>query len=199
MHAVIVDGDVSYPATSGKRLRTLHLMLRLAERHRLTYIGRVTAATAKTKEARQFLGDHGIETILVDDPLPAKSGLAFHGRLAANLLLSDLPYSIASHRSLPMRRASVFAVRFVPAMVPTTYERVSGASQSGRGTADRWPGPNRSPARTPPLRSQGTPRGQTTNDRPRHSWPDRHSARPAPNRNSSSPPRQPRGELPRVR
>ena len=32
MHAVIIDGDVSYPPTSGKRLRTLHLMLRLAKR-----------------------------------------------------------------------------------------------------------------------------------------------------------------------
>src|SRR5437764_6305133 len=39
-HAVIVDADVSYPATSGKRLRTLHLMLRLAKRHRVTYIDR---------------------------------------------------------------------------------------------------------------------------------------------------------------
>ena len=36
MHVVIVDGDVSYPATSGKRLRTLNLMLQVAKRHRIT-------------------------------------------------------------------------------------------------------------------------------------------------------------------
>src|SRR6185369_5568963 len=29
----------------------------------------------------------------------------FGGRLAANLLLSDLPYSVASHQSQPMRQA----------------------------------------------------------------------------------------------
>jgi glycosyltransferase involved in cell wall biosynthesis len=104
MHAVIVDGDVSYPATSGKRLRTLHLMLRLARRHRLTYIGRCAASGPQAVQAREFLGDHGIETILVDDPVPQKSGLAFYGRLALNLL-SELPYSVASHQSRPMRQA----------------------------------------------------------------------------------------------
>ena len=43
MKVVIVDGDVSYPATSGKRLRTLNLMLRLADRHQITYLGRCAA------------------------------------------------------------------------------------------------------------------------------------------------------------
>ena len=44
MKVVIIDGDVSYPATSGKRLRTLHLMLRAAARHQITYVGRVEPA-----------------------------------------------------------------------------------------------------------------------------------------------------------
>jgi polysaccharide biosynthesis protein PslH len=105
MHAVIVDGDVSYPPTSGKRLRTLHLMLRLARRHRVTYIGRCDVRLPQADEARRYLGDHGIETVLVDHPLPSKSGPGFYGRLASNLLLSELPYSFASHRSLPMCQA----------------------------------------------------------------------------------------------
>jgi glycosyltransferase involved in cell wall biosynthesis len=103
MHAVIVDGDVSYPPTSGKRLRTLHLMQRLAQRHKVTYIARCDGRKAETAEARQYLGDRGIETILVDHPVPQKRGLAFLGRLAGNLL-SPLPYAVASHQSLPMRR-----------------------------------------------------------------------------------------------
>src|SRR5205085_1969204 len=82
MHAVIVDGDVSYPATSGKRLRTLHLMLRLARRHRLTYIGRCDVSRPEARQAREFLTGHGIETILVNHPVPHKTGLAFYGRLA---------------------------------------------------------------------------------------------------------------------
>src|SRR5438270_13382814 len=82
MHAVIVDADVSYPPTSGKRLRTLHLMLRLAKRHRVTYIGRGDATQPEVAEARRFLGERDIETLIVDHPVPQKKGLAFYGRLA---------------------------------------------------------------------------------------------------------------------
>jgi glycosyltransferase involved in cell wall biosynthesis len=105
MDVVIVDGDVSYPATSGKRLRTLNLMLRLARSHRLTYIARCHHR-AEAGVAREFLGDHGIEPILIDDPAPCKAGLSFYTRLAANLL-SPVPYCVASHQSEPMRRAVV--------------------------------------------------------------------------------------------
>jgi glycosyltransferase involved in cell wall biosynthesis len=107
MHAVIVDGDVSYPATSGKRLRTLNLMLRLARRHRITYIARGQGDRAETQQARAYLGDHGIQAVIVDDPLPKKSGPSFYLRLAANLL-SPLPYSVASHVR-PRMRAAVAA------------------------------------------------------------------------------------------
>lgn len=104
MHVVIVDGDVSYPPSSGKRLRTLHLMLRLARRHRLTYIARAHNGVKEIRQARDFLSDHGIEPILLDDPLPCKQGLGFYTRLACNLL-SPLPYSAASHHSARMREA----------------------------------------------------------------------------------------------
>jgi glycosyltransferase involved in cell wall biosynthesis len=98
MHATIVDGDVSYPPSSGKRLRTLNLMLRLARRHRITYIARAPNDARANREAAAFLGDHGVEPLLVVDPLPKKKGIGFYARLAGNLL-SPLPYSVASHRS----------------------------------------------------------------------------------------------------
>jgi glycosyltransferase involved in cell wall biosynthesis len=104
MHAAIIDGDVSYPATSGKRLRTLNLMLRLAGRHRITYLARGQGDLAQNREATAFLRDHGIDARIVDDPLPPKKGAAFCARLAANLL-SPLPYSVASHRSEKFRAA----------------------------------------------------------------------------------------------
>jgi glycosyltransferase involved in cell wall biosynthesis len=107
MHAVIVDGDVSYPATSGKRLRTLNLMLRLAQRHRVTYLARGQGDPAQTRQAHEFLSDHHIQPVLVDDPLPKKSGPGFYLRLAANLL-SPLPYSVATHIR-PRMRAAVAA------------------------------------------------------------------------------------------
>jgi glycosyltransferase involved in cell wall biosynthesis len=107
MNAVIVDGDVSYPATSGKRLRTLNLMLRLARRHHITYIARGQGNPAESHKAREYLGDHGIRAVIVDDPLPKKSGPGLYLRLAANLL-SPLPYSVASHVR-PRMRAAVAA------------------------------------------------------------------------------------------
>ncbi len=52
MNVVVLDGDVSYPPTSGKRLRTLSLMLPLARRHRLTYLARGGARTAEVARRR---------------------------------------------------------------------------------------------------------------------------------------------------
>jgi glycosyltransferase involved in cell wall biosynthesis len=103
MHAVIVDGDVCYPATSGKRLRTLHLMLHLARRHHLTYVAR-SGDPDEARAAGRFLRGAGIEPVFVDDPLPRKAGPTFYARLAGNLL-SPLPYSAASHTRARMRAA----------------------------------------------------------------------------------------------
>jgi glycosyltransferase involved in cell wall biosynthesis len=103
MNVAIIDGDVSYPPTSGKRLRTLNLLLPLARRHRLTYIAR-NADGSDTKEAVAFLADHGIDAHIIDDPLPRKKGPAFCARLAGNLL-SPLPYAVSSHASARMRQA----------------------------------------------------------------------------------------------
>lgn len=105
MKAVIVDGDISYPPTSGKRLRTLHLMLRLARRHQITYLCRGEANSAEARQAVEYLGDNGIETLVVDHPLARKSGPLFYARLAANVF-SPLPYSVATHTSSAMRRAA---------------------------------------------------------------------------------------------
>lgn len=104
MHVVIIDGDVSYPATSGKRLRTLHLMLEVAKSHRVTYVGRCAANSEEAQVAPAFLRNHDIEPIMVPHPVPRKSGFSFYARVSLNLA-SSLPYSVASHHSMPMRRA----------------------------------------------------------------------------------------------
>lgn len=104
MHVAIIDGDVSYPATSGKRLRTLNLMLQVAKRHRITYVGRCAADSEEARVAPAFLKQHNIAPVLVHHPVPQKSGLAFYARLAGNLV-SSWPYSVTSHQSEPMRQA----------------------------------------------------------------------------------------------
>src|SRR5262249_19997736 len=104
MNVAIIDGDVPYPATSGKRLRTLNLMLPLARRHRLTYVGR-GGDPRENGQAPAFLKGQGAEPVIVDDPIPTKKGAAFYARLAGNLF-SRLPYSVSSHRSAKMREAA---------------------------------------------------------------------------------------------
>ena len=105
MHVTIIDGDVSFPMTSGKRLRTLNLLLPLARRHALTYIGR-SEGPQQSRIAAEFLADHGITPLLVDAPLQQKQGTAFYANLARNLI-SPLPYSAASHIKPAMRAAAV--------------------------------------------------------------------------------------------
>jgi polysaccharide biosynthesis protein PslH len=104
MQVVIIDGDVSYPATSGKRLRTLNLMLRAAPRHQITYVGRCAPDSEEARTAPAFLRQHGIEPILVHHPVPHKSGVAFYARVAAKVFAAS-PYSVTSHHSEPMRLA----------------------------------------------------------------------------------------------
>ena len=104
LRVVIVDEELPYPPTSGKRIRTLNLTLRLARRHRLTYLCHRNADAAEAERARAFFADNGIETVVVERAVPPKSGPAFYARLAANLL-SPLPYSVASHNSRALRRA----------------------------------------------------------------------------------------------
>ena len=103
MKVVIVDGDVSCPTTSGKRLRTFHLMVRAASRHQVVYVGRCAPGSEEARTAPDALRQHGIESILVHHPVPQKSGAAFYARLAANMF-SPLPYSVRSHLSTPMRQ-----------------------------------------------------------------------------------------------
>ena len=101
LNAVIVASELPYPPTAGNRIRTLNLALKLARRHRITFIAHRNDESA---EASRFLQQHGIAAILVDQVIPVKSGPRFYARLAANLA-SPVPYSVASHSSAALRNA----------------------------------------------------------------------------------------------
>lgn len=98
MKAVVVDWDITYPMNSGKRLRTLNLMLSLADRHDITYLSRGVSSTDAAKVAKEFLGDHGIKTVYLDSPVPGKIGAGYYGRIAKNLL-SRNPYAVDVHQA----------------------------------------------------------------------------------------------------
>jgi polysaccharide biosynthesis protein PslH len=101
LNIAIVASELPYPPTAGNRIRTLNLALRLARRHRITFIAHRNEESA---EARRFLREHGIEAIVVDRVVPLKSGPGFYARLARNLA-SPVPFSVASHNSVALRRA----------------------------------------------------------------------------------------------
>jgi polysaccharide biosynthesis protein PslH len=104
LRIVVVDEELPYPPTSGKRIRTLNLLRRLARRHRITLLCHRNADAAEAYHAHAFMQAQGIEIVSVPRIVPPKSGLGFYARLGLNLF-SRLPYSVATHTSVALRRA----------------------------------------------------------------------------------------------
>src|SRR5262249_46170303 len=101
LHVVMIDEELPYPPISGKRIRTLNLTQRLAQRHRVTYVCHRNADAAEARRAADHFARLRIRTVVVDRAVPPRSGPLFYARLAANLF-SPLPYSVASHTSRPL-------------------------------------------------------------------------------------------------
>jgi glycosyltransferase involved in cell wall biosynthesis len=98
LHVAVLDEELPFPLTSGTRIRTFNLLSRLAQRHRITYLCHRNPDRNEQAEAERAFADLGMRCIAVDRQVPAKAGLGFYARLAANLF-SPLPYSVATHRS----------------------------------------------------------------------------------------------------
>ena len=130
MRVTIIDGDLSYPPNSGKRLRTLNLMLPLARQHEITYIARCEPGAGQA-EARQFLRDHGIVPVLVDAPLPTRKGAGFALGLGLNLLQSD-PYAVVAHTHAAMRNAASAVIARLPEQIAEMRASVTPISFARR-------------------------------------------------------------------
>ena len=104
LRVAVLDEELPFPITSGKRIRSFHLLSRLAERHHVTVLCHRNPDRAEAAAADDAFRKLGIETIIVDRTVPSKSGPVFYARLAGNLL-SPLPYSVASHSSPALAEA----------------------------------------------------------------------------------------------
>jgi glycosyltransferase involved in cell wall biosynthesis len=104
LHIAVLDEELPYPLTSGKRIRTFNLLRRLADRHRITYVCHRNADPAEAEATAEPICEAGMTPLVVDRSVPKKSGLGFYARLAGNLL-SPLPYSVATHTSRQLRQA----------------------------------------------------------------------------------------------
>ena len=98
LNVAVLDEELPFPLTSGKRIRTYNLLARLAERHRVTILCHKNPDRDEALAAEDAYRALGIRTVVVDRAVPPKAGAGFYARLAGNLL-SPLPYSVASHAS----------------------------------------------------------------------------------------------------
>jgi len=104
LHVAVLDEELPYPLTSGKRIRTFNLITRLARTHRVTYIAHRNPDVDELRAAATALRNRGISVVPVDYRVPPKSGPGFYARLLKNVF-SPLPYSVATHASRAMQRA----------------------------------------------------------------------------------------------
>jgi glycosyltransferase involved in cell wall biosynthesis len=98
LRVAVLDEELPFPPTSGKRIRSFNLLRRLADRHRVTVLCHRNPDPAEAAAAEAGFRRLGIETVVVDRAVPPKSGPGFYARLAGNLL-SPLPYSVSTHAS----------------------------------------------------------------------------------------------------
>ena len=104
LNVAVLDEELPFPLTSGKRIRTYNLLARLAARHRVTVLCHKNPDRAEALDADDAVRALGIRTVVVDRAVPPKSGAGFYARLAGNLL-SPLPYSVATHASPALAEA----------------------------------------------------------------------------------------------
>lgn len=106
LRVVIVDEELPYPPTSGKRIRTLNLVLRLAQRHHISYICHRNSDPRELVQATAFFRDHRITPVLSESVKPKqsvqRSKLLLYAGLAANLL-SRRPYLVDVNNSPALR------------------------------------------------------------------------------------------------
>jgi glycosyltransferase involved in cell wall biosynthesis len=98
LNVAVLDEELPFPLTSGKRIRTFNLLARLANRHQVTVLCHKNPDRDEAAAAAAAFRELDIDTVVVDRAVPTKSGPAFYARLAGNLL-SALPYSVATHAS----------------------------------------------------------------------------------------------------
>jgi len=94
MRILVLDEEFPYPPNTGKRIRSLNLWKRLAEKQEVYYL----AYGDEDSENYRMFQQLGMNPIAVKSKIPKKSGLLFYLRLFLNLF-SKYPYIVSSHHS----------------------------------------------------------------------------------------------------
>lgn len=97
LRVLMADEALPFPPDSGKRLRTWHLLRRLARRHDIVLVAYGSGSAAADAAAVAALAAAGLDARVVPPP-PAREGWRLYAALAANCA-SPWPYSVAKHHS----------------------------------------------------------------------------------------------------
>ncbi|MGH9394771.1 MAG: glycosyltransferase [Terriglobales bacterium] len=100
---LVLDEALPHPPDSGKRLRTWHLLRRLAQRHELVLLAYGSGSAAADRTAMAALSAVGIECQLVAPP-PDPRNWRLYARLLGTCI-SAWPYSVAKHHTARMESA----------------------------------------------------------------------------------------------
>jgi len=104
---LVVDEELPYPLTSGKRIRTFNLIKQLASRHHITFLCHRNADATELRDAVQQFENLGIEIVFLERKLPKPTVLTSKPQLFAQLaynFLSDYPYLVQKHLSSELLR-----------------------------------------------------------------------------------------------
>src|SRR4051812_42798155 len=74
LRVAVLDEELPFPTTPGKRIRTFTLLRRLADRHRVTVLCHRNPDPDEAAAADAAFRRLGIETVIVDRAVPPKSG-----------------------------------------------------------------------------------------------------------------------------
>ena len=100
MKILIVDEWIPYPLDSGKKLRTFHLLKRLADKYDITILcyGKLSFDKAKV----EYLKELGIKVILVEDNRIRKWSLGFYMQMLLEIFSTN-PFTVNYHYSKNMQ------------------------------------------------------------------------------------------------
>jgi glycosyltransferase involved in cell wall biosynthesis len=99
---LVVDEEIPFPLTTGKRIRSYNLLKSLAARHRITLLCHRSIIDAEGKMGLERFRELGIEVEFLERALPKQTLLTSKPRLAVQLgmnFFSKYPYLVQKHVS----------------------------------------------------------------------------------------------------
>jgi polysaccharide biosynthesis protein PslH len=107
LRIAVLDEELPYPPTTGKRIRTYNLLSQLAARHDISFLCYRSHDPAELEPGLAHFAQLGIRVVMHDEPPPRQSVLLGRSELAWKLfrnLFSPQPFLVENHVRRPFLR-----------------------------------------------------------------------------------------------